>query len=146
MGSSGKHTAAERYIFVLQFLSFTGKKRHIFYVFCAPLCGGILFYRYAVVTGANKGIGLETVRQLASQGITVVLTARDEKRGMEAASKLHRSGLPNVVFHQLDVSDSVSIHNLANFVLDKFGRLDILVSVNILIKRLNLLLTINLSF
>uniref|UniRef100_A0A7N2RBQ6 Short-chain dehydrogenase/reductase n=1 Tax=Quercus lobata TaxID=97700 RepID=A0A7N2RBQ6_QUELO len=42
----------------------------------------IVGYRYAVVTGANKGIGLETVRQLASQGVTVVLTARNEKRGM----------------------------------------------------------------
>jgi len=99
-------------------------------VFAVPICVGVgfLYYRYAVVTGANKGIGLETVRQLASQGITVVLTARDEKRGMEATSKLHYSGLPNVVFHQLDVSDSVSIHNLANFIRDKFGRLDILVN------------------
>ncbi|XP_059429617.1 short-chain dehydrogenase/reductase 2b-like [Corylus avellana] len=84
--------------------------------------------RYAVVTGANKGIGLETVRQLASQGITVVLTARNVKKGMEATSKLHHSGLPNVIFHQLDVLDPVSIHHLANFTRDKFGRLDILVN------------------
>ena len=41
-----------------------------------------------MVKGANKGIGLETVRQLASQGVTVVLTARNEKRGMEALLKL----------------------------------------------------------
>jgi NADP-dependent 3-hydroxy acid dehydrogenase YdfG len=107
------------------------EKKGTSFVFAVPICVGVgfLYYRYAVVTGANKGIGLETVRQLASQGITVVLTARDEKRGMEATSKLHHSGLPNVVFHQLDVSDSVSIHNLANFIRDKFGRLDILVRV-----------------
>ena len=41
-----------------------------------------------MVTGANKAIGLETVRQLASQGVTVVLIARNEKRGMEALLKL----------------------------------------------------------
>ncbi len=89
--------------------------------------GFFLVYRYAVVTGANRGIGLETVRQLASEGVTVVLTARNAKRGMEAASKLHQSGLPNVVFHQLDVLDAVSIDNLAKFIQDNFGRLDILV-------------------
>ena len=63
-------------------------------------CGGI---RYAVVTGANKGIGLETVKQLASNGISVVLTARDEKRGHEAVEKLKEFGLSGqVVFHQYD--------------------------------------------
>lgn len=82
-----------------------------------------------MVTGANKGIGLETARQLAFQGVTVVLIARNEKRGMEAASKLHESGLPNVVFHLLDVLDQASILNLAKFIQEKFGRLDILVFV-----------------
>ncbi|KAG2674060.1 hypothetical protein I3760_13G118700 [Carya illinoinensis] len=84
--------------------------------------------RYAVVTGANKGIGLETVRQLASQGVTVVLTARNEKRGMETISKLHESGLSNVVFHQLDVLEQASILKLAKFIQEKIGRLDILVN------------------
>ena len=41
-----------------------------------------------MITRANKGIGLETIRQFASQGVTVVLTARNEKRGMEALLKL----------------------------------------------------------
>uniref|UniRef100_A0A7N0RIH1 Uncharacterized protein n=2 Tax=Kalanchoe fedtschenkoi TaxID=63787 RepID=A0A7N0RIH1_KALFE len=84
--------------------------------------------RYAVVTGSNKGIGLETVRQLALQGVTVVLTARNEKRGLEATSSLHGSGLSNVIFHQLDVLDPNSIESLAEFVLTKFERLDILVN------------------
>ncbi|CAL1366208.1 unnamed protein product [Linum trigynum] len=84
--------------------------------------------RVAVVTGANKGIGLETVRQLASHGVTVVLTARDAKRGSDAASKLHQMGFPNVIFHQLDVLDPVSIQNLAEFLKGKFGKLDILVN------------------
>ncbi|KAL0419442.1 UNVERIFIED_CONTAM: (+)-neomenthol dehydrogenase [Sesamum radiatum] len=85
--------------------------------------------RYAVVTGGNKGIGLETVRQLAKAGVTVVLTARDEKRGMEATRLLHESGLTsNVVFHQLDVRDAKSIQSLVDFITTQFGRLDILLA------------------
>ncbi|XP_038684837.1 (+)-neomenthol dehydrogenase-like isoform X1 [Tripterygium wilfordii] len=85
--------------------------------------------KYAVVTGSNKGIGFETVRQLASNGITVVLTARDEKRGLEALDKLKQYALPgNVVFHQLDVADPASIASLADFVKTHFGKLDILVN------------------
>ena len=49
--------------------------------------------RIALVTGANKGIGYETALRLASQGITVLLGARDEKRGKEAAAKLQAEGL-----------------------------------------------------
>nr|XP_011469050.1 PREDICTED: (+)-neomenthol dehydrogenase-like [Fragaria vesca subsp. vesca] len=85
--------------------------------------------RYAVVTGSNKGIGFETVRQLATKGITVVLTARDEKRGLEAVEKLKMSGLSGqVVFHQLDVADPASIASLAQFIKTQFGKLDILVN------------------
>lgn len=86
-------------------------------------------YRYAVVTGANKGIGLEIVKQLASLGVAVVLTARNEIRGRDAISKLHQIGLSNVVFHQLDVLDALSIESLTKFIQQQFGRLDILVSV-----------------
>ncbi|KAB1214413.1 (+)-neomenthol dehydrogenase [Morella rubra] len=85
--------------------------------------------RYAVVTGANKGIGFETVRQLASNGVVVVLTARDEKRGLEALEKLSDSGLSDrVLFHQLDVSDPASVASLADFIRAQFGKLDILVN------------------
>ncbi|KAM1161478.1 hypothetical protein TB2_000574 [Malus domestica] len=85
--------------------------------------------RYAVVTGANKGIGFGTVKQLASNGIVVVLTARDEKRGLEALEKLKDFGISDlVVFHQLDVTDSVSAARLADFVKTQFGKLDILVN------------------
>ncbi|XP_031259991.1 (+)-neomenthol dehydrogenase-like isoform X2 [Pistacia vera] len=69
-----------------------------------------------------------TKRQLASNGIIVVLTARDEKRGIEAVEKLKASGFDNVVFHQLDVADNASIHSLANFIRNQFGKLDILVN------------------
>uniref|UniRef100_A0A7N1A3N4 Short-chain dehydrogenase/reductase n=1 Tax=Kalanchoe fedtschenkoi TaxID=63787 RepID=A0A7N1A3N4_KALFE len=85
--------------------------------------------RYAVVTGANKGIGFEVVRQLASKQVVVVLTARDEKRGLEAVEKLRAEGLSDyVVFHQLNVTDPDSCASLADFVQSKFGKLDILVN------------------
>ncbi|XP_027115127.1 (+)-neomenthol dehydrogenase-like [Coffea arabica] len=86
--------------------------------------------RCAVVTGANRGIGLEICRQLASQGITVVLTARDEKRGLDALHRLRDSGglSGNLLFHQLDVGDSSSVASLAEFINTELGRLDILVN------------------
>lgn len=84
--------------------------------------------RCALVTGASKGIGLEICRQLASNGVMVVLTARDEKRGLEAVAKLHESSLSNVVFHQLEVMDAKSITTLAKFIVTRYGKLDILVN------------------
>ncbi|XP_038682139.1 (+)-neomenthol dehydrogenase-like isoform X2 [Tripterygium wilfordii] len=86
--------------------------------------------RYVVVTGANKGIGLEICRQLASKEVVVVLTARDEKRGLEALHKLKESSgiSDHVVFHQLDVADHASVSALADFIKTQFGKLDILIS------------------
>jgi len=85
-----------------------------------------------VVTGGNKGIGLEICRQLASQGLLVIMTARDEKRGIEALDNLKRSGInpDDLVFHQLDVTDSNSVASLADFIKAKFGKLDILVCIS----------------
>ncbi|KAK7836397.1 (+)-neomenthol dehydrogenase [Quercus suber] len=85
--------------------------------------------KYAVVIGANKGIGFGICRKLASNGIMVVLTARDEKKGLEAVEKLRESGLSDhVVFRQLDVADHASISSLADFIKTKYGKLDILVN------------------
>ncbi|KAK1578925.1 hypothetical protein Q3G72_034227 [Acer saccharum] len=87
--------------------------------------------RYAVVTGAGRGIGFEICRQLASKGVKVVLTTIDEKRAVEAVEKLKEadSGLSHLlVSHQLDVTDFASIHSLAEFVRAQFGKLDILVN------------------
>ncbi|XP_006583333.2 (+)-neomenthol dehydrogenase isoform X1 [Glycine max] len=85
--------------------------------------------RYAVVTGANKGIGLEIVRQLASAGIKVVLTARNEERGLKALETVKDSGLSHLVlFHQVDVADATSVASLADFIKSKFGKLDILIN------------------
>lgn len=89
----------------------------------------ILPLRVAVVTGANKGIGFELCRNLASKGIMVVLTSRDEKKGLEAFEKLKDSGLSDhLVFHQLDVTVPSSIASLVDYVQSKFGKLDILVN------------------
>ncbi|KAM7276717.1 hypothetical protein ACFE04_018583 [Oxalis oulophora] len=86
--------------------------------------------RYAVVTGANKGIGFGICKQLVLNGIIVVLTARDEKRGLEAVEKLKQSSVPSdrILFHQLDVADCGSVACLADFIKTQFGKLDILVN------------------
>ncbi|KAI4367904.1 hypothetical protein MLD38_016530 [Melastoma candidum] len=84
--------------------------------------------RIAVVTGGNKGIGLEICKQLASAGIFVVLTARDIGRGNRAAKELRGLGLRDVIFHQLDVLDPASISSLVDFLTMEFGRVDILVN------------------
>ncbi|GAB4844444.1 hypothetical protein Ancab_037808 [Ancistrocladus abbreviatus] len=87
--------------------------------------------RYAVVTGGNKGIGLEICRQLASHGVIIVLTARDPKKGLEALENIKNSSSDlsdRLYFHQLDVTDIASISKLADFIKSKFGKLDILVN------------------
>lgn len=78
------------------------------------------------MTGANKGIGLEICRQLDSKGIEVIVTARDELRGLRAVKSLEESGI-SVIFHQLDVTDADSIARLAEFIETTYGKLDILV-------------------
>lgn len=83
--------------------------------------------RIALVTGANKGIGFEVARQLAGRGDTVLLGARDEGRGREAEARLKAEGL-DVHFVHLDVEDAGTHRAAANFIADKFGRLDVLVN------------------
>lgn len=83
----------------------------------------------AVVTGSNKGIGYEVVRQLARQGLSTVLTARDESRGQAALEALKAEGLQTVYFHQLDVTDAESVKKLAAWLKDAFGGIDLLVDI-----------------
>ena len=83
--------------------------------------------RIALVTGANRGIGLETVRQLAQQGIHVLLGARNEAKGLEAAKKLKSDGL-DVEFILLDVDDEKTHAQAARTIEEKFGKLDVLVN------------------
>ena len=83
--------------------------------------------KIALVTGANKGIGFEIVRQLAKAGFRVFLTARDRQRGEEATKKLQQDGF-NVAFLQLDVADETSIDQLAKELASQIDHLDVLVN------------------
>lgn len=84
--------------------------------------------KISLVTGANKGIGLETARQLArDHGHTVLLGARDETRGEEAAAALRADGL-DVQFLAIDPTDDASVAAAAKEVERRFGRLDVLVN------------------
>jgi NAD(P)-dependent dehydrogenase (short-subunit alcohol dehydrogenase family) len=84
--------------------------------------------RIAVVTGANRGIGLEICRQLGKRGgIRVFLTARNETQGKTAAAKLRAEGL-DVDFHALDVTNEGSIRPFAGWLETNCKRCDILVN------------------
>jgi NAD(P)-dependent dehydrogenase (short-subunit alcohol dehydrogenase family) len=83
--------------------------------------------RIALVTGATRGIGLETVRQLAEAGVHTLLAGRDRARAVDAALKLQAQGLP-VEAIALDVTDAASIEAAAEEIERRHGRLDILVN------------------
>ena len=83
--------------------------------------------KIALITGANKGIGKEIARQLGAQGITVLLGARDQGRGDQAAAELKQAGVDARAVH-LDVTDEASIHAAAQRIEREFGRLDVLVN------------------
>lgn len=84
--------------------------------------------RIAIVTGGNRGIGLEICRQLAVRSkIRVLLTARNVSAGKEAAAQLKDEG-GDVQFHALEVTDQNSVRRLVKYVADHHGRADILVN------------------
>ena len=83
--------------------------------------------KIALVTGATRGIGLETVRQLATAGVHVLLAGRDAGRADDAALALSKAGLP-VESIALDVTNANSIAAAVAQVTRNFGRLDILVN------------------
>ena len=83
--------------------------------------------KIALITGANKGIGLETARQLGKQGITVLAGARDEAKANQAATELRKEGL-DVHGIVIDVNDEGSIQKVFSRIERDYGRLDILVN------------------
>ncbi len=80
--------------------------------------------RIALVSGGNRGIGLEICRQLAERDYTVILGSRDDEKGRAAAGELEG----NVIPHQLDVSDPQSVDSIATSLEEELGRLDVLVN------------------
>ncbi|XP_050669937.1 carbonyl reductase [NADPH] 3-like [Leptidea sinapis] len=82
--------------------------------------------KIAIVTGANKGIGFGIVKELCKRSIkTVYLTSRDVKRGTDALDKLKSEGF-NPLFHQLDVTDPISVQAFAAHIGKSRGGIDIL--------------------
>ena len=83
--------------------------------------------RIALVTGANKGIGLEIARQLAQAGVTVIIGARDPGRGRAAVDTLAAEGLAAHAV-RIDLTDHASIAAASETIRARHGRLDILVN------------------
>ncbi len=83
--------------------------------------------RIILISGANKGIGLETARQLSQAGHHVLLAARDPAKAAEATAQLAREGL-EVEPITLDVTDAASIERAVQHIGERHGKLDTLIN------------------
>ena len=83
---------------------------------------GVMSVRVGLVTGGNRGLGLETARQLARHGLQVVLAARDLDKAEHAAGMLRAEQL-DVLAHELDVASAQSVAGLS-----ELGTVDVLVN------------------
>ena len=84
--------------------------------------------KVAFITGANKGIGLETARGLGKLGYTVVIGSRDEARGRAAADQLRAQGIDSVEAVRFDVTRPADHQEVARHLEGRYGRLDVLVN------------------
>ncbi len=84
--------------------------------------------KIALVTGGNKGIGLEIVRNLASAGCTVLLGARNAERGQAAVRQLQQAGTKDAHFLEIDVTRQETVAAAAKQIESEYGRLDILMN------------------
>ncbi|MGQ7854473.1 SDR family oxidoreductase [Pedobacter sp. WC2501] len=82
----------------------------------------------AFITGANKGIGLETAKQLLKEGFRVYLGSRDLASGLEAAGKLRSEGLTDVEAVQIDVTDENSVAAARTEIGKRTAVLDVLIN------------------
>ena len=83
--------------------------------------------KIALITGANRGIGFETARQLGKQGIKVLIGARSEEKGKEAEATLKAEGL-DVEYIGIDVDNTATHAAAAKTIEEKYGKLDILIN------------------
>ncbi len=83
--------------------------------------------KIALITGANKGIGLETARQLGQKKISVLIGARDSAKGAKAVEELKKEGIDAHAI-EIDVTKEASVRQAAAQVEKDFGRLDILIN------------------
>ena len=84
--------------------------------------------RLALVTGANSGLGLATVKALASRQATVILACRSNRKGQLALQQLHDQGLNGLELLELDLADLSSVRRAAENVRDRYGHLDLLIN------------------
>ena len=84
--------------------------------------------KVAFITGANKGIGLETARGLGKLGFTVVIGSRDDAKGRAAADKLRSEGIESVEAVRFDVTRPEDHQEVARRLEGRHGRLDVLVN------------------
>jgi len=83
--------------------------------------------KVAFITGGNRGIGLETARQLAQTGVEVVIGSRDLRKGEAEAAKLRGDGL-KVNAIEFDISKQADYKKAYNYFDKKYGKLDILIN------------------
>ncbi|MFY9802325.1 MAG: SDR family oxidoreductase [Candidatus Acidiferrales bacterium] len=84
--------------------------------------------KVAFITGANRGLGLETARILGKQGITVVLGSRDLAQGEAAAEELRKEGAKAVEAVRFDVNKTADHKEIYDYLQRKYGKLDILIN------------------
>ncbi|WP_167019739.1 SDR family NAD(P)-dependent oxidoreductase [Chitinophaga sp. Cy-1792] len=80
-----------------------------------------------LITGANRGLGLETARQLLKKGFTVILSCRDSHKGNEALQQLQQEGL-SPAFIPLDISDPKQVQAAYAWINNQYGQLDVLIN------------------
>lgn len=81
----------------------------------------------ALITGANRGLGFETTRQLLRRGIHVIMACRDTEKGRAAVRRLEQENL-HPDFLPLDISNAVQIQAAYDHILQQYGRLDMLIN------------------
>ncbi|MGJ1242378.1 SDR family NAD(P)-dependent oxidoreductase [Sphingobacterium siyangense] len=81
-----------------------------------------------LITGANKGIGFETARQLLEKGFFVFIGSRNIENGLQAVQKLNAEGFSNVEAVELDVTDPASVRLAREEIGNKLSVLDVLIN------------------